>query len=56
MRIKEKNMMRKGRIKGIVITARDLMGKNQAGLNRIVNQLKGGLRHFSVIFQQIQMI
>ena len=49
---KKKNMMRKGRIKGIVITARDLMGKNQAGQSRTANQLKGGLRHFSVIFHK----
>ena len=55
MRIKEKNMMRRGRIREM-LEVKDLVRRNQAGQSRTMNQLKGGLRHFSVIFQQIQMI
>lgn len=55
MRIKEKNTMRRGIIREM-LEVKDLVRRNQAGQNRTVNQLKGGLRHFSVIFQQIQMI
>lgn len=55
MRIKEKNTMRRGRIREM-LEVKDLVRRNQAGQSRTVNQLKGGLRHFSVIFQQIQMI
>ena len=55
MRIKEKNTMRRGRIREM-LEVKDLVRRNQAGQSRTVNQLKGELRHFSVIFQQIQMI
>ncbi len=55
MKIKEKNTMKKGRIREM-LEVKDLVKRNQAGQSRTVNQLKEGLKHFSVIFQQIQMI